>query len=156
MRRKQLFMIALTGALVTGSVPGTVWAAENGVEATSEEGSPVVDAGEDTTEEPSEPAATEAPAEPTEAPATEAPADPTEAPATEAPAEPQNTEPAEEPVATEEAQEDAGTETEEDSGITIGEQKFATLKDAVEYAKKNPAPDKQAVVINVNKDSGDQ
>ena len=115
MRRKQLFMIALTGALVTGSVPGTVWAAENGVEATSEEGSPAVDAGEDTTEEPSEPAATEAPAEPTEAPATEAPAEPTEAPATEAPAEPQNTKPAEEPVATEEAQEDAGTETEEDS-----------------------------------------
>ena len=151
MRRKQLFMIALTGALVTGSVPGTVWAAENGVEATSEEGSPAVDAGEDTTEEPSEPAATEAPAEPTEAPATEAPAEPTEAPATEAPAEPQNTEPAEEPVATEEAQEDAGTETEEDSGITIGEQKFATLKDAVAYAKKNPASDNQAVVINVNK-----
>ena len=139
MRRKQLFMIALTGALVTGSVPGTVWAAENCVEATSEEGSPAVDAGEDTTEEPSEPAATEAPAEPTEAPATEAPA------------EPQNTEPAEEPVATEEAQEDAGTETEEDSGITIGEQKFATLKDAVAYAKKNPASDNQAVVINVNK-----
>ena len=151
MRRKQLFMIALTGALVTGSVSGTVWAAENGVEATSEEGSPAVDAGEDTTEEPSEPAATEAPAEPTEAPATEAPAEPTEAPATEAPAEPQNTEPAEEPVATEEAQEDAGTETEEDSGITIGEQKFATLKDAVAYAKKNPASDNQAVVINVNK-----
>lgn len=154
MRRKQLFMIALTGALVTGSVPGTVWAAENGVEATSEEGSPAVDAGEDTTEEPSEPAATEAPAEPTEAPATEAPADPTEAPATEAPAEPQNTEPAEEPVATEEAQEDAGTETEEDSGITIGEhgeQKFATLKDAVAYAKENPASGDQAVVINVNK-----
>ena len=151
MRRKQLFMIALTGALVTGSVPGTVWAAENGVEATSEEGSPAVDAGEDTTEEPSEPAATEAPAEPTEAPATEAPAEPTEAPATEAPAEPQNTEPAEEPVATEEAQEDAGTETEEDSGITIGEQKFATLKEAVAYAKKNPASDNQAVVINVNK-----
>ena len=154
MRRKQLFMIALTGALVTGSVPGTVWAAENGVEATSEEGSPAVDAGEDTTEEPSEPAATEAPAEPTEAPATEAPADPTEAPATEAPAEPQNTEPAEEPVATEEAQEDAGTETEEDSGITIGEhgeQKFVTLKDAVAYAKEHPAPDNQAVVINVNK-----
>ena len=151
MRRKQLFMIALTGALVTGSVPGTVWAAENGVEATSEEGSPAVDAGEDTTEEPSEPAATEAPAEPTEAPATEAPAEPTEAPATEAPAEPQNTEPAEEPVATEEAQEDAGTETEEDSGITIGEQKFATLKDAVAYAKANPASDNQAVVINVNK-----
>ena len=148
MRRKQLFMIALTGALVTGSVPGTVWAAENGVEATSEEGSPAVDAGEDTTEEPSEPAATEAPAEPTEAPATEAP---TEAPATEVPAEPQNTEPAEEPVATEEAQEDAGTETEEDSGITIGEQKFATLKDAVAYAKENPASDNQAVVINVNK-----
>ena len=146
MRRKQLFMIALTGALVTGSVPGTVWAAENGVEATSEEGSPAVDAGEDTTEEPSEPAATEAPAEPTEAPA-----EPTEAPATEAPAEPQNTEPAEEPVATEEAQEDAGTETEEDSGITIGEQKFATLKDAVAYAKANPASDDQAVVINVNK-----
>ena len=139
MRRKQLFMIALTGALVTGSVPGTVWAAENGVEATSEEGSPAVDAGEDTTEEPSEPAATEAPAEPTEAPATDAPA------------EPQNTEPAEEPVATEEAQEDAGTETEEDSGITIGEQKFATLKDAVVYAKANPASDDQAVVINVNK-----
>ena len=151
MRRKQLFMIALTGALVTGSVPGTVWAAENGVEATSEEGSPAVDAGEDTTEESSEPAATEAPAEPTEAPATEAPAEPTEAPATEAPAEPQNTEPAEEPVATEEAQEDAGTETEEDSGITIGEQKFATLKDAVAYAKANPASDNQAVVINVNK-----
>lgn len=151
MRRKQLFMIALTGALVTGSVPGTVWAAENGVEATSEEGSPAVDAGEDTTEEPSEPAATEAPAEPTEAPATEAPAEPTEAPATDAPAEPQNTEPAEEPVATEEAQEDAGTETEEDSGITIGEQKFATLKDAVAYAKANPASDNQAVVINVNK-----
>ena len=154
MRRKQLFMIALTGALVTGSVPGTVWAAENGVEATSEEGGPAVDAGEDTTEEPSEPAATEAPAEPTEAPATEAPADPTEAPATEAPAEPQNTEPAEEPVATEEAQEDAGTETEEDSGITIGEhgeQKFVTLKDAVAYAKEHPAPDNQAVVINVNK-----
>ena len=151
MRRKQLFMIALTGALVTGSVPGTVWAAENGVEATSEESSPAVDAGEDTTEEPSEPAATEAPAEPTEAPATEAPAEPTEAPATEAPAEPQNTEPAEEPVATEEAQEDAGTETEEDSGITIGEQKFATLKDAVAYAKANPASDNQAVVINVNK-----
>ena len=153
MRRKQLFMIALTGALVTGSVPGTVWAAENGVEATSEEGSPAVDAGEDTTEEPSEPA-TEAPAEPTEAPATEAPAEPTEAPATEAPAEPQNTEPAEEPVATEEAQEDAGTETEEDSGITIGEhgeQKFVTLKDAVVYAKANPAPGNQAVVINVNK-----
>ena len=142
MRRKQLFMIALTGALVTGSVPGTVWAAENGVEATSEEGSPAVDAGEDTTEEPSEPAATEAPAEPTEAPATDAPA------------EPQNTEPAAEPVDTEEAQEDAGTETEEDSGITIGEhgeQKFATLKDAVAYAKKNPAPGNQAVVINVNK-----
>ena len=139
MRRKQLFMIALTGALVTGSVPGTVWAAENGVEATSEEGSPAVDAGEDTTEEPSEPAATEAPAEPTEAPATEAPA------------EPQNTEPAEEPVATEEAQEDAGTETEEDSGITIGEQKFATLKEAVAYAKANPASGNQAVVINVNK-----
>ena len=151
MRRKQLFMIALTGALVTGSVPGTVWAAENGVEATSEEGSPAVDAGEDTTEEPSEPAATEAPAEPTEAPATDAPAEPTEAPATDAPAEPQNTEPAEEPVATEEAQEDAGTETEEDSGITIGEQKFATLKDAVVYAKANPASDDQAVVINVNK-----
>ena len=151
MRRKQLFMIALTGALVTGSVPGTVWAAENGVEATSEESSPAVDAGEDTTEEPSEPAATEAPAEPTEAPATEAPAEPTEAPATEAPAEPQNTEPAEEPVATEEAQEDAGTETEEDSGITIGEQKFATLKDAVAYAKENPASGNQAVVINVNK-----
>ena len=154
MRRKQLFMIALTGALVTGSVPGTVWAAENGVEATSEEGSPAVDAGEDTTEEPSEPAATEAPAEPTEAPATDAPAEPTEAPATDAPAEPQNTEPAEEPVATEEAQEDAGTETEEDSGITIGEhgeQKFATLKDAVAYAKEHPAPDDQAVVINVNK-----
>ena len=154
MRRKQLFMIALTGALVTGSVPGTVWAAENGVEATSEEGSPAVDAGEDTTEEPSEPAATEAPAEPTEAPATEAPAEPTEAPATEAPAEPQNTEPAEEPVATEEAQEDAGTEKEEDSGITIGEhgeQKFVTLKDAVAYAKEHPAPDNQAVVINVNK-----
>ena len=151
MRRKQLFMIALTGALVTGSVPGTVWAAENGVEATSEEGSPAVDAGEDTTEEPSEPAATEAPAEPTEAPATEAPAEPTEAPATEAPAEPQNTEPAEEPVATEEAQEDAGTETEEDSGITIGEQKFATLKEAVAYAKANPASGNQAVVINVNK-----
>ena len=151
MRRKQLFMIALTGALVTGSVPGTVWAAENGVEATSEEGSPAVDAGEDTTEEPSEPAATEAPAEPTEAPATEAPAEPTEAPATDAPAEPQNTEPAEEPVATEEAQEDAGTETEEDSGITIGEQKFATLKDAVAYAKENPASGNQAVVINVNK-----
>ena len=136
MRRKQLFMIALTGALVTGSVPGTVWAAENGVEATSEEGSPAVDAGEDTTEEPSEPAETEAPAEPTEAPA-----EPTEEPATEAPAEPQNTEPAEEPVATEEAQEDAGTETEEDSGITIGEQKFATLKDAVEYVKSNPEKD---------------
>lgn len=151
MRRKQLFMIALTGALVTGSVPGTVWAAENGVEATSEEGGPAVDAGEDTTEEPSEPAATEAPAEPTEAPATEAPAEPTEAPATEAPAEPQNTKPAEEPAATEEAQEDAGTEKEEDSGITIGEQKFATLKDAVVYAKKNPASDNQAVVINVNK-----
>lgn len=151
MRRKQLFMIALTGALVTGSVPGTVWAAENGVEATSEEGGPAVDAGEDTTEEPSEPAATEAPAEPTEAPATEAPAEPTEAPATEAPAEPQNTKPAEEPVATEEAQEDAGTETEKDSGITIGEQKFATLKDAVVYAKANPASDNQAVVINVNK-----
>ena len=151
MRRKQLFMIALTGALVTGSVPGTVWAAENGVEATSEEDSPAVDAGEDTTEEPSEPAATEAPAEPTEAPATDAPAEPTEAPATDAPAEPQNTEPAEEPVATEEAQEDAGTETEEDRGITIGEQKFATLKDAVVYAKANPASDDQAVVINVNK-----
>ena len=151
MRRKQLFMIALTGALVTGSVPGTVWAAENGVEATSEEGGPAVDAGEDTTEEPSEPAATEAPAEPTEAPATEAPAEPTEAPATEAPAEPQNTKPAEEPAATEEAQEDAGTEKEEDSGITIGEQKFATLKDAVVYAKANPASDNQAVVINVNK-----
>lgn len=151
MRRKQLFMIALTGALVTGSVPGTVWAAENGVEATSEEGGPAVDAGEDTTEEPSEPAATEAPAEPTEAPATEAPAEPTEAPATEAPAEPQNTKPAEEPVATEEAQEDAGTETEKDSGITIGEQEFPTLKDAVVYAKKNPASDNQAVVINVNK-----
>lgn len=150
MRRKQLFMIALTGALVTGSVPGTVWAAENGVEATSEEGSPAVDAGEDTTEEPSEPAATEAPAEPTEAPA-----EPTEAPATEAPAEPQNTEPAEEPVATEEAQEDAGTETEEDSGITIGEQKFATLKDAVEYVKSNPEKDEngnlKATVINVSK-----
>ena len=151
MRRKQLFMIALTGALVTGSVPGTVWAAENGVEATSEEGGPAVDAGEDTTEEPSEPAATEAPAEPTEAPATEAPAEPTEAPATEAPAEPQNTKPAEEAVATEEAQEDAGTETEKDSGITIREQKFATLKDAVVYAKANPASDNQAVVINVNK-----
>ena len=151
MRRKQLFMIALTGALVTGSVPGTVWAAENGVEATSEEGGPAVDAGEDTTEEPSEPAVTEAPAEPTEAPATEAPAEPTEAPATEAPAEPQNTKPAEEPVATEEAQEDAGTETEKDSGITIGEQEFPTLKDAVVYAKKNPASDNQAVVINVNK-----
>lgn len=151
MRRKQLFMIALTGALVTGSVPGTVWAAENGVEATSEEGGPAVDAGEDTTEEPSEPAATEAPAEPTEAPATEAPAEPTEAPATEAPAEPQNTKPAEEPVATEEAQEDAGTETEKDSGITIGEQEFPTLKDAVVYAKANPASDNQAVVINVNK-----
>lgn len=147
MRRKQLFMIALTGALVTGSVPGTVWAAENGVEATSEEGSPAVDAGEDTTEEPSEPAATEAPAEPTEAPA-----EPTEAPATEAPAEPAATdESAAEPVDTEEAQEDAGTETEEDSGITIGEQKFATLKDAVVYAKANPASDDQAVVINVNK-----
>ncbi len=150
MRRKQLFMIALTGALVTGSVPGTVWAAENGVEATSEEGSPAVDAGEDTTEEPSEPAETEAPAEPTEAPA-----EPTEAPATEAPAEPQNTEPAEEPVATEEAQEDAGTETEEDSGITIGEQKFATLKDAVEYVKSNPEKDEngnlKATVINVSK-----
>ena len=151
MRRKQLFMIALTGALVTGSVPGTVWAAENGVEATSEEGGPAVDAGEDTTEEPSEPAATEAPAEPTEAPATEAPAEPTEAPATEAPAEPQNTKPAEEPVATEEAQEDAGTETEEDSGITIRKQKFATLKDAVAYAKENPVSGDQAVVINVNK-----
>lgn len=147
MRRKQLFMIALTGALVTGSVPGTVWAAENGVEATSEEGSPAVDAGEDTTEEPSEPAETEAPAEPTEAPA-----EPTEAPATEAPAEPAATdESAAEPVDTEEAQEDAGTETEEDSGITIGEQKFATLKDAVVYAKANPASDDQAVVINVNK-----
>lgn len=150
MRRKQLFMIALTGALVTGSVPGTVWAAENGVEATSEEGSPAVDAGEDTIEEPSEPAETEAPAEPTEAPA-----EPTEAPATEAPAEPQNTEPAEEPVATEEAQEDAGTETEEDSGITIGEQKFATLKDAVEYVKSNPEKDEngnlKATVINVSK-----
>lgn len=158
MRRKQLFMIALTGALVTGSVPGTVWAAENGVEATSEEGGPAVDAGEDTTEEPSEPAATEAPAEPTEAPATEAPAEPTEAPATEAPAEPQNTKPAEEPVATEEAQEDAGTETEEDSGITIGEhgeQKFVTLKDAVAYVKSNPEKDEngdlKATVINVSK-----
>lgn len=149
MRRKQLFMIALTGALVTGSAPGTVWAAENGVEATSEEGSPAVDAGEDTTEEPSEPAATEAPAEPTEAPATEAP---TEAPATEAPTEPAAVdESAAEPVDTEEAQEDAGTETEEDSGITIEEQKFATLKDAVAYAKEHPAPDDQAVVINVNK-----
>ena len=158
MRRKQLFMIALTGALVTGSVPGTVWAAENGVEATSEEGSPAVDAGEDTTEESSEPAATEAPAEPTEAPATEAPAEPTEAPATDAPAEPQNTEPAEEPVATEEAQEDAGTETEEDRGITIGEhgeQKFATLNDAVAYVKSNPEKDEndnlKATVINVSK-----
>lgn len=155
MRRKQLFMIALTGALVTGSVPGTVWAAENGVEATSEEGSPAVDAGEDTTEEPSEPAATEAPAEPTEAPATEAPAEPTEAPATEAPAEPQNTEPAEEPVATEEAQEDAGTETEEDSGITIGEQKFKDLEEAVAYVKSNPEKDEnsnlKATVINVSK-----
>ena len=152
MRRKQLFMIALTGALVTGSVPGTVWAAENGVEATSEEGSPAVDAGEDTTEEPSEPAATEAPAEPTEAPATDAPAEPTEAPATEAPAEPQNTEPAEEPVATEEAQEENTEEAgEADGSITIGEQSFATLKDAVAYAKSNPADDNQAVVINVNK-----
>lgn len=158
MRRKQLFMIALTGALVTGSVPGTVWAAENGVEATSEEGGPAVDAGEDTTEEPSEPAATEAPAEPTEAPATEAPAEPTEAPATEAPAEPQNTKPAEEPVATEEAQEDAGTETEEDSGITIGEhgeQKFADLEAAVTYVKSNPEKDEngnlKATVINVSK-----
>ena len=155
MRRKQLFMIALTGALVTGSVPGTVWAAENGVEATSEEGSPAVDAGEDTTEEPSEPAATEAPAEPTEAPATEAPADPTEAPATEAPAEPQNTEPAEEPVATEEAQEDAGTETEEDSGITIGEQEFDDLEAAVAHVKLNPEKDEngnlKATVINVSK-----
>lgn len=155
MRRKQLFMIALTGALVTGSVPGTVWAAENGVEATSEEGSPAVDAGEDTTEEPSEPAATEAPAEPTEAPATEAPAEPTEAPATEAPAEPQNTEPAEEPVATEEAQEDAGTEKEEDSGITIGEQKFKDLEEAVTYVKSNPEKDEngnlKATVINVSK-----
>lgn len=156
MRRKQLFMIALTGALVTGSVPGTVWAAENGVEATSEEGGPAVDAGEDTTEEPSEPAATEAPAEPTEAPATEAP---TEAPATEAPAEPAATdESAAEPVDTEEAQEDAGTETEEDSGITIGEhgeQKFVTLKDAVEYVKSNPEKDEngnlKATVINVSK-----
>lgn len=149
MRRKQLFMIALTGALVTGSVPGTVWAAENGVEATSEEGSPAVDAGEDTTEEPSEPA-TEAPAEPTEAPATEAPAEPTEAPA-----EPQNTEPVEEPVATEEAQEDAGTETEEDSGITIGEQKFDDLEAAVTYVKSNPEKDEndnlKATVINVSK-----
>ena len=146
MRRKQLFMIALTGALVTGSVPGTVWAAENGVEATSEEGSPAVDAGEDTTEEPSSDV-TEAPAEPTEAPATEAPAEPTEAPAEPAATE----EPAAEPVATEEAQEDAGAETEEDSGITIGEQKFATLKDAVAYAKANPADGDQAVVINVNR-----
>ncbi len=155
MRRKQLFMIALTGALVTGSVPGTVWAAENGVEATSEEGSPAVDAGEDTTEEPSEPAATEAPAEPTEAPATDAPAEPTEAPATDAPAEPQNTEPAEEPVATEEAQEDAGTETEKDSGITIGEQKFDDLEEAVTYVKSNPEKDEngnlKATVINVSK-----
>ena len=155
MRRKQLFMIALTGALVTGSVPGTVWAAENGVEATSEEGGSAVDTGEDTTEEPSEPAATEAPAEPTEAPATEAPAEPTEAPATEAPAEPQNTKPAEEPAATEEAQEDAGTEKEEDSGITIGEQSFDDLEAAVTYVKSNPEKDKngnlKATVINVSK-----
>ena len=156
MRRKQLFMIALTGALVTGSVPGTVWAAENGVEATSEEGSPAVDAGEDTTEEPSEPAATEAPAEPTEAPATEAPADPTEAPATEAPAEPQNTEPAEEPAATEEAQEENTEEAgEADGSITIGEQKFNDLEAAVTYVKSNPEKDEngnlKATVINVSK-----
>lgn len=156
MRRKQLFMIALTGALVTGSVPGTVWAAENGVEATSEEGSPAVDAGEDTTEEPSEPAATEAPAEPTEAPATEAPAEPTEAPATEAPAEPQNTEPAEEPVATEEAQEENTEEAgEADGSITIGEQKFVDLEAAVTYVKSNPEKDEngnlKATVINVSK-----
>lgn len=156
MRRKQLFMIALTGALVTGSVPGTVWAAENGVEATSEEGGPAVDAGEDTTEEPSEPAATEAPAEPTEAPATEAPAEPTEAPATEAPAEPQNTKPAEEPVATEEAQEENTEEAgEADGSITIGEQKFNDLEAAVTYVKSNPEKDKngnlKATVINVSK-----
>lgn len=156
MRRKQLFMIALTGALVTGSVPGTVWAAENGVEATSEEGGPAVDAGEDTTEEPSEPAATEAPAEPTEAPATEAPAEPTEAPATEAPAEPQNTKPAEEPAATEEAQEENTEEAgEADGSITIGEQKFDDLEAAVTYVKSNPEKDKngnlKATVINVSK-----
>lgn len=156
MRRKQLFMIALTGALVTGSVPGTVWAAENGVEATSEEGGPAVDAGEDTTEEPSEPAETEAPAEPTEAPATEAPAEPTEAPATEAPAEPQNTKPAEEPAATEEAQEENTEEAgEADGSITIGEQKFNDLEAAVTYVKSNPEKDKngnlKATVINVSK-----
>ena len=144
MRRKQLFMIALTGALVTGSVPGTVWAAENGVEATSEEGSPAVDAGEDTTEEPSEPTATEAPAEPTEAPATEAPA------------EPQNTEPAEEPVATEEAQEENTEEAgEADGSISIGEQKFVDLEEAVTYVKSNPEKDEngnlKATVINVSK-----
>ena len=157
MRRKQLFMIALTGALVTGSVPGTVWAAENGVEATSEEGSPAVDAGEDTTEEPSEPAATEAPAEPTEAPATEAPAEPTEAPATEAPAEPAATdEPAAEPVDTEEAQEENTEEAgEADGSITIGEQKFVDLEAAVTYVMSNPEKDEngnlKATVINVSK-----
>ena len=115
-----------------------------------------MDAGEDTTEEPSEPAVTEAPAEPTEAPATEAPAEPTEAPATEAPAEPQNTKPAEEPAATEEAQEENTEEAgEADGSITIGEQKFNDLEAAVTYVKSNPEKDKngnlKATVINVSK-----
>ena len=157
MRRKQLFMIALTGARVTGAASGykygqqkTVWKLQ--VKKAARQWMPE----RILTEGPPEPAVQkllqnqqkhlqQKPLQSLQKHLQQ-----------QAPAEPQNTKPAEEPAATEEAQEENAEEAgEADGSITIGEQKFNDLEAAVTYVKSNPEKDKngnlKATVINVSK-----
>ena len=153
MRRKQLFAILLAGTLAAGTVPASVWAAEEtateaaAASVESEEGGEAVDKGAEATEEtPAEqpvsetPASTEAPQATQETPAS------TEAPASETPAQPAGTAGTDAPAATD-TTDSAGdsstapaptTETTEDSGISINidgkDTAFATLAEAVAKA----------------------
>lgn len=83
MRRKQLYAIMLAGALTVGSVPASVFAAEEGVAVTSETEAPAADEGTAEESPAEEPVGTETPTE--EMPAEETPA--ADTPAPEAPAE---------------------------------------------------------------------
>ena len=176
MKRKQLFAILLAGTLAAGTVPASVWAAEEtateaaAASVESEEGGEAVDTGAEATEEtpaeqPTEetPSTTEVPQTTQETPAT------TEAPAAETPAQPAGTaetpvQPAgtaETPATTADAPAPSGsTETSEtpattadpttESGITINiggtDTPFATLAEAVTKAKEISADGTEAVI----------